>query len=415
MINQQKELKFSNSIESRYQFTQHFSSQNCEKPSKQCFYRYSSSSNQVEVVCTQSELKCKQCCFRQINNNISFNQSSQFSQYVKQFYSHEFLKNIYHKKCALVYPQHHCSTINNIAYSSLKKEEDGASQLYSYQTMMSNDDCFTSQDILYTMTEYLESIKPRFQNYFSSYSDETIILNVKEGCQNSLHECINYIFEKSYTAAVIKVKSKYKSLNLLQICKKKRVKNSNHEQGDKFIAQTQSEYHNFKNSFMNIITQLICPQVLNCFDLNQYQKSSLTELITTVKENSVKFRPVKGKYQYYSNMHYTTLFLKCYESSFSEFKRNSKFLNFHSKIFKLDVLEFQNANFFEIIKINYLKSMIGQVVVYCLDIAENQIQQIKNNQGKISYNRFLKSRFIYISKVKKGIQKLLKGQKVKRF
>ncbi|KAL4502443.1 hypothetical protein ABPG72_012030 [Tetrahymena utriculariae] len=413
MVRQQEQQKYSNQIQNLYHLAQNFSSKNFQKHSKRCFYRQESTPKSIKVVSIQQQAKQKQCQYRQINNQPSYNQSQQFKQYTKQFYSHQFLKYICQNDHALVQLYHNCSTRNNSVYNSLKKEE-GTIQSSSYQPMNSINDCLTNQELLYSMTSYLESIKPRFLNFFSPYSDEAIMLNVKEGCQIFLHEYVDLIFQKFYTAAVRKVKNKCKFANTLQISKRQRQTDKNEE--EKILkAQTQSEYHNFKNSFMHIITQLACPQILDCFNISQYEKNSLVEIIARLKENSVKFRPVKGKYYYYSNIHYITLFFKYYETNFNELKRSSQIQDLHSKIFKLNAQESQNQSFTEILKINYLKSIFGQIIIQCLEIAESQISGNSNYKNNVSNDNNLKSRYFYISKVKKGIQKLLQGKKVKRF
>ncbi|EAR89494.2 hypothetical protein TTHERM_00158110 (macronuclear) [Tetrahymena thermophila SB210] len=405
MIQEEGQQKLSNQIKIICQVNPNISPNTFSKIQKQCFYRYINSHDSGIQIPTQQQSKQKKCLIRQINNSIQNDQSSQFTQYTKEFYSNEFIKNFNNQNLAQ----------KKMLSKTIKKEKRTTQSSSSQQTEMTlRNGQFTNQQLVRTMTDYLHSIKPQFLNLFSSYSDEAIMLNVKEGCQNSLETFVQQLFRKFYIAAIIKLKGKSKILSSFQNNKNKKQFKNNNEQKNRSKAQKQSEYHNFKNSLMNIITQLVCPKILDCFDLSQYEKKQLIEVILRVRENSVRFRPSKGKYYYYSNLHYNLLFLKyndnCYES-----KRNFINQDLHLKVFKLDVQEFQNANFIDIVKVNRLKSIFGQIIIECLKIAENQISGNSKNKINKIQNEELESRYFYIGKVKKGIQKLLRGKKVKRF
>ncbi|EAR89490.2 hypothetical protein TTHERM_00158070 (macronuclear) [Tetrahymena thermophila SB210] len=383
--------KLSNQIKITSQINPNISSKTFQKPQKQCFYRYINSHDSGIQVCTQQQSKQKQCSIRQINNSIQNNQSSQFTQYTKEFYSNQFIKNIYNQNWVQAQYQNQHGTAKKMQCKTIKKEQR-TTQSSSQQTEMTlRNDSFTNQQLLDTMTDYLHSIKPQFLNLFSSYSDEAIMLNVKEDCQNSLETFVYQIFRKFYIAAIVKLKNKSKILSSFQNNKNKKQSKNNNEQKNKSKAQKQSEYHNFKNSLMNIITQLVCPKILDCFDLSQYEKKQLIEIILRVRQNSCNE-------------------INCYES-----KRNFINQDLHLKVFKLDVQEFQNANFIDIVKVNRLKSIFGQITIECLKIAESQISEYLKNKINKSQNDELESRYFYVGKVKKGIQKLLRGKKVKRF
>ncbi|EAR89491.1 hypothetical protein TTHERM_00158080 (macronuclear) [Tetrahymena thermophila SB210] len=352
--------KLSNQVKIKCQINPNISSKTFQKPQKQCFYRYINSHDLGIQVCTQQQSKQKQCSIRLINNNIQNNQSSQFTQFTQEFYSNQFIKNFYNQNLVQIQQQNQHGTAKKMLYKAIKQVET-TTQSSSYKTeMTSRNNQFTNQQLLNTMTDYLYSIKPQFLNLFSIYSDEAIMLRVKKDCQNSLDTIVYQIFQKFYTAAIEKLKNKFF---------KKNNRNNNEEQ-NKLKAQKQSEYHNFKNSLMKIIIQLVCPQILDCFDLSQYEKEQLIEIILR---------------------------------------------DLYLKVFKLDIQELHNVNFTDIIKINRLKSIFGQIINECLNIAENQISGNSKNKINISQNDQLKSRYFYIGKVKKGIQKLLRGKKVIRF
>lgn len=61
---------------------------------------------------------------------------------------------------------------------------------------------------------------------------------------------------------------------------------------------------------MHLIIQVFSMDVLSCFDLDESLAKETVAVIERMKLHSFKYRPVKGRYQYYSNIHYSTLFLE---------------------------------------------------------------------------------------------------------
>ncbi|EAR89497.2 hypothetical protein TTHERM_00158140 (macronuclear) [Tetrahymena thermophila SB210] len=379
-----------------------------ERHTKQCFYRFQQFPNQVTVVCSQSEITQKQCQIRLINNNVRQNQSQQFSQYSKTFYYDLFFKIISRYNNSQIQLDRNCITRMKSVFSNIKEEE--SNHLASPQTMMiRTNHQLINQGLLNQVTTYLQKIKPRFFKVFSYQIDEIVTLDVKDCCQDILKNYVCCLFQKFLS----KEKNK-ESKQKIQIISQQYFNNK--KQGKKILKNKYAvDLHNFKNSFMRLVTQLICPNILDCFNLSEYQKNSLIEIIKRLKENSVKFRAQQIKYQHYTKIHYTALFLKHYETDFYKLNRNSKISAFECKIYQLDVSEFKNLTYSEILRCNNFKSLFGQIIIQCLQIAESQ-QQVKIKCKSNACDHDLQNnRYFYINKVKKGIQKLMIGKKAKGF
>ncbi|EAR89499.2 hypothetical protein TTHERM_00158160 (macronuclear) [Tetrahymena thermophila SB210] len=179
------------------------------------------------------------------------------------------------------------------------------------------------------------------------------------------------------------------------------------------MSSQQSKYHNLKNSFMHLIIQIFTKEVLSCFELPISYLNYSSEVLERMKNYSFKYRPVKGRYQYYSNIHYSTLFLKLNKNTLTEIQQCAHYIQYHKVFFNEDLSNCQKESDFEVIKCNFYKIFIGQIVLFTLQNAEdillNEID-IKNNQNYLD-----SSRFNYISKVKKGIQKLQRAKHAIRF
>ncbi|KAL4502441.1 hypothetical protein ABPG72_012028 [Tetrahymena utriculariae] len=175
----------------------------------------------------------------------------------------------------------------------------------------------------------------------------------------------------------------------------------------------QSKYHNLKNSFMHLIIQVFTKEVLSCFELPSSYLDYSCEILERMKNYSFKYRPVKGRYQYYSNIHYSTLFLKLNKNTLGQIQQCAHYIQYHKVFFNEDISNCQKESDFALIKCNFYKILIGQIVLFTLQNAEdillNEID-LKNNQNYLD-----SSRFNYISKVKKGIQKLQRAKHAIRF
>ncbi|KAL4470349.1 hypothetical protein ABPG74_011960 [Tetrahymena malaccensis] len=179
------------------------------------------------------------------------------------------------------------------------------------------------------------------------------------------------------------------------------------------INSQQSKYHNLKNSFMHLIIQIFTKEVLSCFELPISYLDYSTQILERMKNYSFKYRPVKGRYQYYSNIHYSTLFLKLNKNTLGEIQQCAHYIQYHKVFFNEDISSCQKESDFAVIKCNFYKILIGQIVLFALQNAEeillNEIN-LKNNQNYLD-----SSRFNYINKVKKGIQKLQRAKHAIRF